>query len=313
MISFVYPGQGSQMIGMGADFFKNFNSAKDIFCQIDDLYGKKLSKIIFEGSLEQLASENQLALFTVSAAITNVLKNDFNFDIKDKVSFLAGHSVGEFAALYASRAMDLAQAVEILNVRQSAMESSILDGTGGMLAVINLDIFTAYEMAADASQEEVCQVAIDNCKGQIVVSGHMSALKRFAREASTKPEVKIFALDIRYPCHSALMMSVAGEVEACLENIEFKKPKVPVVFNYTARVENNHEKIKPMITKQIYNQVLWQDTIKFMIKRKVKKIVEIGPKQVLSNITKRINPDITTYNIESIKDIEKVVKQLVNS
>ena len=310
MISFVYPGQGSQIVGMGKDFYKSFKSAKEFFGQVDDLYGEKLSNIIFEGDSQKLNSHNQIALFTVSAAICHVLEHDFNIDITKKASYLAGHSVGEYAALYAGKVIDLKQAVTILKVRQEAMKSSILDGVGGMIAVVNMDIFDAYQIAADASQEEVCQVAIDNCQGQIVVSGHISALKRFIKMAGVHEKSKIFMLDIKYPCHSALMTPVAGQVEECSDDMEFKKPKVPVIFNYTARVENNPDRIKTMITRQIHNQVLWKDTIKFMIKRKVKTIIEIGPGQVLSNITKRINKDIKSYNIAKVDDIEAVVSSI---
>lgn len=301
---FVFPGQGSQKIGMGKDIYENFSSARDVFHEVDDAISFDLSKLIFEGTEEELKkTENtQPALMTVSMAFVAVMKKDFEFDLSEKAKFFAGHSLGEYTALCATGSISLRDTARILRIRGKAMAEACPSG-GAMAAILGLDINQVEEITKKASSDaEMVQIANDNSVGQIVVSGHADAVKKAAEIAQSRGARRAVILPVSGPFHSKLMQPAVKILEGVLSDIEFKSPSKPIIANVTAKAET--ENFKELLLKQITSRVRWVESIRYAESQGVSKCIEIGAGRVLTGLVKRISPNMQLVNINSVESLE---------
>ncbi|MDA0902464.1 MAG: ACP S-malonyltransferase, partial [Proteobacteria bacterium] len=282
-IALVFPGQGSQIVGMGKDLYDNFAVAKEVFDEVDNILGLKLSQIMFEGPKEDLTkTENtQPALMAVSVAIIRVLEKEFGKKVEDICSFVAGHSLGEYSALCAARAITLEQTAKLLQIRGGAMARCGQKSSGAMAAILGVDIDVASDIAKSAIQgDEVCQVANDNSVGQIVISGSKTAIDRAIAIAKERGIRKAIPLPVSGAFHSALMKEAAIEMQEALSDINISNPIVPVIANVTADIADS-SKIKELLVKQITGSVRWRETMLFMENKGIKEVIEIGSGKVL--------------------------------
>ena len=304
----VFPGQGSQSIGMGKDVYDNFSIAKEIFHEVDDAISFNLSKLIFDGSEEDLKkTENtQPALMVVSIALFEVMKKEFGFST-EKIKFFAGHSLGEYTALCAAESISLKDTARILRIRGKAMAEACPNG-GGMVAILGLDIDRVEEIAKKSCFEKFkVQVANDNSVGQIVISGHEEALKKAIEIAPSFGAKRAVLLPVSGPFHSELMQPAAKILEEAVSDIEIKNPLKPIIANVTGKAETDN--FKDLLLKQITGRVRWREGILFAESQGVSECVEIGSGKVLNGLVKRISPNMKLYNINSAESLN-LVKEL---
>ncbi len=308
----VFPGQGSQVVGMGKDLYDNFASAKKVFTTVDEILGYKLSTIMFEGPSEELTKtqNTQPALMAVSVALVEVLEKEFDKKITDLCSFVAGHSLGEYSALCASGSISLSQTAKLLQTRGSAMANCGIKTSGSMAAILGVEVEVANTIAAEAAQGEVCQVANDNSVGQIVISGSKSAILRALEIAKSKGAKRAIELPVSGAFHSALMLGAEIEMRNALIKAEIKTPTIPLIANVTANEVSNPEEIKELLAKQITGSVRWRETMLYLEAKGVREIIEIGSGKVLSGLVGRTCKDITTKTIQNLEDIKSFVEQL---
>lgn len=306
--SIVFPDQGSQFISMGKELHDTFPAAKNVFQEIDNALNQNLSELIFKGPLEDLTfTENtQPAMFAVSMAVVRVLEKDFNTPIT-KFSCAAGHSLGEYSALVATKAIDLVSAAKLLKQRGQAMQRAVVPGAGGMIAVLGSTYDTVQQIALKASELGICAIANDNCPGQIVLSGDIKAIEAVSEIAKELGVLKCIPLKVSAPFHCSLMSSAAIEMENALNHADFQSPVIPVYHNILAGLGNHHE-IAEILVNQITGQVRWRETIENMALNNVDTIVEAGAGKVLSGLTKRINNNLTAISIGTPVEIEDFVK-----
>ncbi|MBR1734999.1 MAG: ACP S-malonyltransferase [Alphaproteobacteria bacterium] len=299
----VFPGQGSQKIGMGADIYEKFACAREVFHEVDDAISYKLSDLIFNGNEEELKQTQnaQPAIMTVSMAFVQVLKLEFGIDISDKASFFAGHSLGEYSALCATGVISLSDTARILRIRGTAM-SEACPNEGAMAAIIGLNISAVESITKKINADNaVVQIGNDNSPRQIIVSGHKSAVEQamaLAQEAGAKRTIK---LEVSGPFHSVLMEKAIEPLKDVLESVEFKNPIKPIITNVTAKAENNN--LKSLLIEQLTSRVRWTETILFAKDNGVTKCVEIGPGRVLTGLIKQITNDIETVNVNSAESL----------
>lgn len=303
---FIFPGQGSQKIGMGKDIFDNFASARDVFHEVDDAISFNLSKLIFEGTEEELKkTENtQPALMTVSMAFVEVMKKEFGINPSEKAKYFAGHSLGEYTALCAAGALSLKDTARILRVRGKAMADACPTG-GAMAAILGLDINQVEEIVKEAcSGTDKVQIANDNSVGQIVVSGHEVAVKKAAEIASSQGAKRAVILPVSGPFHSGLMEPAVKVLEEVLSDVEFKSPAKPIIANVTAKAET--ENFRQLLLKQITSRVRWVESIKYAESNGVSKCIEVGAGRVLTGLVKRISPSMLLVNINSLESLDSL-------
>jgi [acyl-carrier-protein] S-malonyltransferase len=310
--AFVFPGQGSQAVGMGKALGEAFAPAREVYEEIDDALGQRLSRLMFEGPAEELTlTENaQPALMAASIAVLRVLEAEAGIALGEAASFVAGHSLGEYSALAAARALDLADAARLLKTRGQAMQAAVPVGAGAMAALLGAELDLATSIAADAAEGEVCTVANDNGAGQCVVSGAAAAVDRAIALAEERGVKRAIRLQVSAPFHCTLMQPAADAMEAALARVALKPPLVPVVANVTAAPVSDPDTIRRLLVQQITAMVRWRESVLAMRDAGVAQHIELGTGKVLSGLARRIDRDLVTLNAESPDDIEALVKAL---
>ena len=307
MNSIIFPGQGSQIVGMGKEFFDKHNLVKKLFTEADDTLGLNLSKIILNGPKQDLDStENtQPAIFLVSYSIFKVIKEEFNIDL-NKAKYFAGHSLGEYSALSCAGYLDFNETVKLLRVRGKAMQDSVPKGEGGMLAVLGSKIEDIEEILNDNSNSFKAEIANDNSNGQLVLSGKIKDLELINNFLKIK-KIKSIKLPVSAPFHCSLMSKATEEMSNQLKKIEFKHSNNIIFSNVTGQEVSDPHNLKNLLIDQIEKRVRWRESIINMINKGVEHFVEIGPGKVLSGLIKRINKDVKITSINNQSDIENLM------
>lgn len=310
--AFVFPGQGSQFIGMGKDLNESFPDAREIFQEVDDSLSQNLSGMMFDGNETDLnMTENtQPALMAVSMAVVNVLQKQGGIALKDACSFVAGHSLGEYSALTAAGTIAVSDTARLLKLRGQSMQRAVPVGVGSMAAVLGLDFDVVAEIAKAAAHSEVCTAANDNSDGQVVVSGHKEAVERAVALAGERGARKAVILPVSAPFHCALMSPAAEAMAPALADTTFNAPVVPVVANVTATAESNAERLKDLLVEQITGMVRWRESVLYMRDQGVDQMVELGAGKVLSGLARRIDRSIACESVGTPEQIETLIKKL---
>jgi [acyl-carrier-protein] S-malonyltransferase len=307
MSALLFPGQGSQIVGMGSEFYNNFKIVKKIFSEADEKLNFPISKIILEGPEDQLqlTQNTQPAILTVSYSIFKVLKNEFNFNFK-AFKYFAGHSLGEYSALVCSDALNFNDALYLLNERGKAMQEAVPVGQGSMIAVLGANINEVINLIQTRDiKNGICEIANDNAEGQVIISGDKVSVEKFQTILKEK-KIKSIPLKVSAPFHCSLMKPAAETMKEKINNIKFNNPKIEIVNNVTAKPEKNAENIKRLLIEQIFSTVKWRESIINMSKANVTNYIEIGPGKVLTGMTKRTIKNVNCFSINSITDIEKL-------
>lgn len=302
--AFIFPGQGSQAVGMCRDVVENFQVAREVFDEVDEALHQNLSDIILDGPSEELTmtANTQPALMACSLAILKVIEQESGKKLPELCDYVAGHSLGEFSALTAAGVFSIADCAKLLRIRGQAMQEAVSPGEGGMVALLGLDFAVAKDLAKQASKEGDCQIANDNSIGQQVVSGSIKAIDKLLSLAAEKG-YKAIKLNVSAPFHCALMKPAQLAVAAALEDIKLNDPIVPLLANVTAKLITEPEQIKKLLIEQVTGMVRWRETIVEFKDLGVMELVEIGSGKVLTGLTKRTDPSITGRSIQNVQDI----------
>tara|TARA_A100001035_G_scaffold206644_1_gene166669 strand:- start:999 stop:1925 length:927 start_codon:yes stop_codon:yes gene_type:complete len=306
MFSVIFPGQGSQVIGMGKNFYDKFDLVKKLFKEADDVLEIPLSRIISEGPKEELdlTSNTQPAIFLISYCIFQVVKKEFDINL-NKAKYFAGHSLGEYSAIACAGYLDFRDTIKILKIRGEAMQNSVPTGEGGMLAVLGTSIEDIEKIIEENKNEIFVEIANDNSVGQIVLSGNNNDLEKLSIILKNK-RIKNVKLPVSAPFHCSLMNKATDIMKEELSKLQFKKGSNVLISNITADEIFNAEELKNLLIKQIENRVRWRESVNNMIKREVNKFIEIGPGKVLSGLVKRINNKVMISSINTEEDIKKI-------
>ena len=310
--AFVFPGQGSQEVGMGRELSEAFAAARLVFEEIDDALQQKLSSIIFNGPGEKLIlTENaQPALMAVSIAVIRVLEEQGNFRIAQKANYVAGHSLGEYSALTSVKSLELADCARLLKTRGKAMQAAVPLGKGAMAAILGLPLKDVEEVVLEASQNEICEVANDNSDGQVVVSGNVSAVERSIEIAKNKGAKRGILLPVSAPFHCQLMQSAADVMKDALESSSLSIPELPVITNVNAQPVRDPDEIRDLLIEQITKKVRWRESIIALSDLGVEHIFEIGSGKVLCGLTRRINSDLKAQTITTPAEVDSFLLSL---
>lgn len=310
--AFVFPGQGSQSVGMGLELHKAFPVARAVFEEVDEALRVNLSRLIFEGDPAELtATENtQPALFAVSMAVVRTLEHEGGFALKDKAALLAGHSLGEYAALTAAGVMSIAEGARLLRLRGQAMQRAVPAGQGGMAALLGVEPDVAQAICVECAQGDVLEIANDNGGGQIVISGHMAAVDRALEAAKAKGIRRAVKLPVSAPFHSSLMAPAAEEMKEALAAADFRPANIPVIANVTAEEISQPEDIRIRLGEQITGRVRWRETVLSMPGKGITGIHELGAGKVLTGLARRIVPDLSADHAGTPAEIETMLKSL---
>ena len=310
--AFIFPGQGSQAVGMGKELSLNMPVAAQVFEEINDALGQNLSHLMFEGPSDELTLTHnaQPALMAVSIAVMRVLEKDFEVKLADVASYVAGHSLGEYSALAASGAIGLADTAKLLKLRGEAMQRAVPVGEGAMAALLGLNFDVAEKVAAEAAQGEVCAAANDNADGQVVISGHKNAVERAIEIAKENGAKRGMLLPVSAPFHCSLMQPAADEMAEALANTEISSPVVPVITNVTTAPETAPDRIRELLVTQVTGRVRWRESILKMNELGVDTAIEAGSGKVLTGMIRRICRDISGVSLQSPADIENFAASL---
>ncbi len=303
MFSVLFPGQGSQSVGMAKELYNNFEYVKNLFNEAEDTLNLSISKLIFEGPKELLdQTENtQPAVFLVSYSIFNIIKQETTFDIS-KANFFAGHSLGEYSALACAGVIDFRDTIKLLKTRGNAMQNAVPKNEGGMVAVLGVDIKKIYEIIQNNKNKYSCYLANDNSNGQVVVSGKMYDIDQFINDLK-KSNIKNIKLPVSAPFHCPLMSPATKIMKKELSETKFSIPNNMIVSNVTSKPSNDPEYIKNLLIEQIEKPVRWRESIINMINSGNEKFVEIGPGKVLSGLVKRIDRNVKLIQVNNIEDL----------
>ena len=303
--AFVFPGQGSQIVGMGKSLADTYAVARAVFDEVDDALGEKLSAVMWDGPIETLTltANTQPALMAVSLAALRVLELEAGLDLKRDAAFVAGHSLGEYSALAAAGSMSIADTARLLRLRGTAMQAATPVGTGAMAAILGLEPEKVAAVAAEAAQGEVCDIANDNATGQVVVSGNVTAVERAVEIAKREGASRAILLSVSAPFHCSLISSAADAMREALASVDIKSPIVPLVANVTAAPVNSPDEIRDLLVRQVTGTVRWRESVMFMAEAGVTRLVEVGTGKVLSGLTKRIDRRVASINVGTPEDV----------
>ncbi len=311
-IAFVFPGQGSQAVGMGKVLAETFASARSVFQEVNDALSQDLSHIMWEGPEAELTlTENaQPALMAVSMAVLRVLELEHAITVPNTAKYVAGHSLGEYAALAAAGTFSLADTARLLKIRGRAMQAATPVGTGAMAAILGLDFATTAAVAAEAAQGEVCQAANDNSDGQVVISGHKAAVERAAEIAKARGAKRAIMLPVSAPFHCALMQPAAEAMAAALASTTMQAPSVPVIANVKAAAVTDPDIIRASLVEQVTGTVRWRECVSLMVSTGVTHFVEMGSGKVLTGLAKKNAPGASAVAIGTPDDITAAIASL---
>ncbi|TIO28582.1 MAG: ACP S-malonyltransferase [Mesorhizobium sp.] len=304
-VAFTFPGQGSQAVGMGKDLADAFPEARHLFEEVDEALGEKLSKLIWEGPEETLTltANAQPALMAVSLAAVRALESR-GFSLKDKVAYVAGHSLGEYSALAAAGFVSVADAARLLRTRGNAMQAAVPAGEGAMAAIIGLEQADVEAACAEAAQGSVCQIANDNGGGQLVISGAKAAVELAAKLCTERGAKRAMMLQVSAPFHSALMTPAADIMREALAGVAKSAPVVPIVSNVSVTPTSDPDEIARRLVEQVVARVRWRETVEWFGAKGVATLYEVGAGKVLSGLARRINRDIATGAIGTAAEVE---------
>jgi [acyl-carrier-protein] S-malonyltransferase len=315
--AFVFPGQGSQAVGMGKGLAEAFAEARYLFEEIDDALSQHLTRLMFEGPDSDLTlTENaQPALLAVSMAAMRVIETQGGLELSRDVAYVAGHSLGEYSALAAARALSVADAARLLKRRGRAMQEAVPVGEGAMAALLGLDVAAARAVAEEAATsetgaQEVCVVANDNAPAQVVISGHSGAVERAIAIAETRGARRAIRLPVSAPFHSPLMAPAAEVMQEALDAVALRVPLVPLVANVTAEPVRMPAELKRLLVEQVTAMVRWRESVLFLRSEEVEEIVEVGAGRVLTGLVKRITPEIKARSLTTPAEAEALMKEL---
>jgi [acyl-carrier-protein] S-malonyltransferase len=310
--AFIFPGQGSQAVGMGHELAKAFASARLVFEEVDDALSQRLSRVIFEGPEADLTlTENaQPALMAVSLAVVRILTTDAGRSLETVARFVAGHSLGEYSALAAAGSLSLGDAARLLKRRGQAMQQAVPVGEGAMAALLGVELPLVREIAKDAAQGEVCDVANDNGAGQIVISGASAAIERAIELAKARGVKRVIPLAVSAPFHSALMKPAADVMEDALAAVEIAVPVVPLIANVTAEPVSDPDAIRGLLVSQVTGLVRWRESVERLAALGVEGFAELGAGKVLSGLVRRIARDAKVMAVGTPAELESFAKEL---
>jgi [acyl-carrier-protein] S-malonyltransferase len=313
-IAFVFPGQGSQAVGMGRALAEAFAPAREVFEEVDEALKQRLTRLMFEGPESELTlTENtQPALMAVSLAVVRVIERDGNVRLAERIAYVAGHSLGEYSALAAAGTLRLSDAARLLKRRGQAMQAAVPVGAGAMAALLGADLEAATAIAATAAEETgaVCACANDNAPGQVVVSGGKAAVERAIAIAAERGVKRSVLLPVSAPFHCALMQPAADAMAETLAAATLENPAVPLVANVTARAVSDARTIRVLLVEQVTGLVRWRESVMFMKEQGVDRTVEIGAGKVLSGLARRIDREIAASSVGQPAEIEALLKTL---
>jgi len=306
MFSVIFPGQGSQLVGMGKDLHNKYSLVQDLFQEADDTLGFSMSDLILNGPKEELdLTENtQPAIFLISYSIFKLIKKEFNIDL-NKASFFAGHSLGEYSALASAGVLSFSDTLKILKIRGKAMQSSVPKGVGGMVAVLGSEIEIIENIINDNKAKYECYIANDNSVGQVVLSGNVKDLEKMMDDLKLA-NIKNIKLPVSAPFHCKLMNKATIVMSEEVAKLNFKEPKNILISNVTGKEIYNSNELKNLLVKQIENRVRWRESILLMINKGINQFIEIGPGKVLSGLVKRIDRNVKVSAINTEEDIKLI-------
>ena len=309
MKAILFPGQGSQVVGMGSEFYNNFSSVKEIFNSADEKLKFKLSKVILEGPEDQLklTQNTQPAILTVSYAIFKILKEEFNYNFEN-TKYFAGHSLGEYSALLCAGSLSFEDALYLLFERGKSMQEAVPVGKGGMLAVLGSENEEIEDCIKKIKSKGICEIANDNAPGQIIVSGNIELIQEL-QNILKENKKKSIMLPVSAPFHCSLMNAAATNMKSKIENVNFTKPNYEIITNVSASPTNDPADIKKLLVEQIYSKVRWRESILYMANQNITEYLEIGPGKVLAGLVKRILPSTNSSSINSIEDIKNITNE----
>ena len=310
--AFVFPGQGSQKVGMGQDLAAAFVAAREVFEEVDEALKQPLTRLMFEGPAEQLIlTENaQPAIMACSMAVVRVLEREGGVDLAQKAAFVAGHSLGEYSALCAAGALDIGDTARLLKIRGQAMQMAVPVGQGAMLALMGVDPDEARAIADEAAGSgEVCVAANDNAPGQVVLSGHKTAIDRAVEVAKARGK-RAIPLEVSAPFHCPLMQPAAERMADALAQVEIDAPRLPLIANVLAAPVSDPDRIRGLLVEQVTGMVRWRESVLAMKEAGVEETVELGAGKVLSGLTKRIDRALSAQSVGTPAEIEAFLKSL---